>query len=74
MATEAESLETLRDSIIAQMTAAAAANATGMDMGEAGRSVGFASSQKALQDRLDWINQRLAQLSGPFAISSTGVT
>jgi hypothetical protein len=72
MATEAESLATLRDTIIAQLTAAAAAAPLGVSVSENGRSISLAELN-ALQQRLDWINIRLAQISGPFSISSTGV-
>lgn len=45
-----------------------------VDVSEGGRSLSAASSRSSLTERQKYINERLAQLSGPFAITSTGST
>jgi hypothetical protein len=66
--TEAESLEAERTTIYTTLAQLAGV----IDMSEGGRSVSVSTTRDSLTRRLEAINLRLAQLSGPFVITSTG--
>ena len=64
--TELQQTIAARDAVLAAMASAPIAGS----IGEGGRSISYDNA--AMLARLEYLNIRIAQLSGPFVITSTG--
>jgi hypothetical protein len=64
--TEIARLTEMRDGYLAQLAAIAGV----VDMSENGRSVSVSGTRASITAQLDWVNARIALLSGPFEFST----